>query len=95
MEKRMGVTEVRQNLAEVIDEVRTKGESYIVLRHGEPAAAIVPVGVYEQWLKSRESLFGAIREMQSRHPDADPDEILREVLRAQQEVRSRGDEAAS
>mgnify|MGYP001076471739 FL=1 len=95
MEKRLGVTQVRQNLAEVIDEVRTKGESYIVLRHGEPAAALVPIEVYEQWLQSRESLFEAIRALQGLHPDADPDEIMREVLRVQQEVRSQGKEAAS
>ncbi len=95
MAKYLGVTQMRQNLAEVIDDVRTKGDDYIVLRHGEPVAAVVPLAVYEQWHESRATLFDIIREMQSHHPDADPDEILREVIRVQRELRAPGEEAAS
>lgn len=95
MAKCLGVTQVRQNLAEIIDDVRTKGDTYVVLRHREPVAAVVPLTVYEQWRASRAALFDTIREIQSYHPDADPDEVLREVIRAQRELRAPGEEAAS
>lgn len=87
MVKRLGVTQIRENLAAIIDDVRTRGDSYVVLRHGEPAAAVVPVEVYEQWRESREALFETIREVQGRNPEADPDEVMGEVMRVQRDIR--------
>ena len=87
MERRMGVTEARKQLARIVDEVKYKGENYIIIRHGQPAAAVVPMEVYRRWKQEREELFGVIREIQAANADADPDQVMKEVLEAQQSVR--------
>jgi prevent-host-death family protein len=87
MEKTLGVTEARKELARIIDEVKYKGNNYIIVRRGEPAAAVVPMDVYERWKKEREALFDVIRKIRAANADADPDQVMREVLEAQQAVR--------
>ena len=87
MERRMGVTEARKQLARIVDEVKYKGENYIIIRHGQPAAAVVPMDVYRRWKQEREELFGVIREIQAANADADPDQVMKEVLEAQQSAR--------
>lgn len=87
MERRLGVTEARKELARIIDDVKYKGENYVIVRRGEPAAAVVPIDVYYQWKREREELFDVIREIQAANAGADPDQVMREVLEAQQAVR--------
>jgi len=87
MERRLGVTEARKELARIIDEVKYKGENYIIIRHGQPAAALVPIEVYRRWQREREDLFAAIRSMQGSNAEAEPDQIMQDVLAAQQVVR--------
>ena len=52
------------------------GVAYIISRHGKPAAAMVPVAVYEAWKRQRQELFNQIREIQQ-EADLDPDEADR------------------
>ena len=87
MERRLGVTEARKELARIIDDVKYKGENYVIVRRGEPAAVLVPIDVYYQWKREREELFDVIREIQAANAGADPDQVMREVLEAQQAVR--------
>ena len=87
MERQMGVTEARRQLARIVDEVKYRGENYIIIRHGQPAAAVVPMDVYRRWKQEREELFGVIREIQAANADADPEQVMKEVLEAQQSVR--------
>ena len=87
MERKLGITEARKQFAQMIDEVKYKGDNYIIVRHGEPAAAVVPMEVYLQWKREREDLFDVIRSVRAQNAGADPDEIMREVLEAQQAVR--------
>ena len=87
MEKELGITEARKRLARIIDGVRYEGDNYVIVRHGEPAAAIVPMAVYRQWKREREELFDTIRKIQAANVGADPDDVLKEVLAAQQAVR--------
>ena len=87
MEKQLGVTKVRQRLAYVIDDVRYRGEHYIILQHGKPAAVVVPLEVYHQWKQERDEFFAAIRRIQESNPQADPERVEQEVLEAQQDVR--------
>jgi prevent-host-death family protein len=88
METTVGVTEAREKLSEIIESVQYRRDAYIINRHGKPAAAVVPVEVYESWKQRRKELFDLIRKFQASSGDADPDEVLREVLEAQQAVRS-------
>ena len=87
MERQLGITEARKQLAQIIDQAEYKGENCIIIRHGQPAAAVVSMEIYLQWKKERENLFGVIRRIQAANADADPEQVMREVLDAQQAVR--------
>ena len=90
MERVLGITEARQEFSSVVERVQYQGDSYIISRHGKPAAAVVPVEVYEGWKRQRKDLFDAIRRIQEANRGADPDEVMQDVLQAQQAVRSSG-----
>jgi len=87
MEERVDITEARTKLAYIIDQVEYKGENYVIVRRGQPAAAVVPMEIYLRWKKEREALFEVIRSVQAANEDADPDQVMRDVLEAQQAVR--------
>ena len=57
MEKSVGAFEIRRQFGRVLQDVAVKGDSYIVERHGEPVAVVVPVDVYEQWKRGRDAFF--------------------------------------
>jgi prevent-host-death family protein len=65
MEKKIGLAQARKEFSKVINDVQYQGESYIISRHGEEAAAVVPLQVYQNWIEGRESFFNSIREIQS------------------------------
>ena len=92
MEKQMTITQVREAIGEVVDEVQHQNSRYIILRHGKPAAAIVQLHVYETWQANRERLFDLIEQMRAAAGDADPDEVMELVLEAQQATRNDGRE---
>ena len=85
----IGVTEAREKLSEIVDQVQHKGETFIIRRHGKPAAAVVPVKVLERWQRERELLIASVRTVQQENKDADPEEVIRDVLEAQQATRSK------
>lgn len=92
MEKQMNITQVRDALGNLVDEVQYQNNKYIILRHGKPAVAVVPLHVYESWKSNRERLFGLIQQMQESSGDSDPDDIIALVLEAQQAARAESSE---
>ena len=88
MEKSIGVTKARDTFRTIVDEVQYHGDKYVISRHGKPAVAIVPLQIYEKWKQERKEFFDLIREVQAANLDADPDEVMRDVLEAQQAVRA-------
>ncbi len=89
MEKRIGMTQVRQELAHIVDDVKYRGGDYLIVRYGEPAAAIVPVDVYRRWQRERESLTTALRDLTgSDDPTTDSDELVGDLLAALRMVRA-------
>lgn len=84
----MGVTKAREMLRTILDEVQYRGDKYVISRHGEPAAVVVPLEIYENWKKQRRRLLELIQEVQEANKNADPQEVMRDVLEAQQAVRS-------
>jgi prevent-host-death family protein len=88
MEKHVSITQVRDKIGDVVDEVQYRNSHYIILRHGKPAAAVVPLHVLENWKSGRERLFSLVAQMQDAAGDTDPDEVMRMVLDAQQAVRN-------
>lgn len=87
MEKKLGISEARKQISEMVDDVQYGGDQYVIERNGQPAAAVVPIEVYEHWKRERKAMFDAIREMQAVNEGADPDQVMRDVLEAQQAVR--------
>ena len=89
MENKLGLTKARESLSTMVENVQYQGDTYIISRHGRPAAALVPIQVYQKWKKQRQEFFDLIKEFQNVSGDTDPDEIMRDVLEAQQAIRSK------
>lgn len=88
METVLGVTKAREKLSEIVESVQYQNDAYIISRHGRPAAAVVPIEIYESWKRQRKELFSLIKQFQEASGEADPDEVMQEVLAAQQAVRA-------
>ena len=73
MEKVLGVTEARKKLSNIVEQVQYEKDTYLISRYGKPAAAVVPVEVYENWQRQREEFFDLIRNMQ-KEADLSPEE---------------------
>jgi len=84
MRQAMGVTEARKEISTIIEQVQYRGDSYIINRYGKPAAAVVPIEVYESWQRQREEFFDLIRDLQAA-ADLSPEEaerVSREAIAA-------------
>jgi prevent-host-death family protein len=66
MDKTIGIAAARTGFRDLVDRVQYQGGAYIISRNGKPAAAVVPIEVYENWKRQREEFFSAIRRMQER-----------------------------
>ena len=87
MEKVLGVTQARTEFSTLVEQVQHQGDTYIINRHGRPAAAVVPVHVYEQWKQQRNEFFEQIRQAQQQ-ADLDPEEAKRIAAEAVAAARS-------
>ena len=92
MEKTIGAFEVRRRLGKVLQEVVAKGDRFVVERHGEPVAAVVPIEVYEGWKRHRREFFDLIRRMQL-EANLEPEEAERVAAEAVKAVRDQAQEA--
>ena len=88
MERELGITKAREILSDVVERVQFQGDTYIISRHGKPAAAVVPIEVYENWKRQRREFFDAVRRIQSTNEEVDPDQVMKDILQAQQAIRS-------
>lgn len=88
MEREVGITQARETLRDVVEQVQYRGDTVIISRHGKPAAAVVPMEVYENWKQQRQEFFDAVRRIQSTNKEIDPDQVMEDVLQAQQDLRS-------
>ena len=86
MDKSIGIAEARTSLREIVDRVQLKGDSYIINRNGKPAAAVVPVQVYENWKRERKAFFEQVRTFQKR-ANLDPEEADKLAMEAVRAVR--------
>lgn len=65
MEKTVRASELQRNFGKVLQDIDERGDKYIIERHGEPIAAMVPMEVYEQWKRSRSRFFEQLRSAQA------------------------------
>ncbi len=54
MIKHISVKKLRSNLANVLEEVRTRLDRYIISKRGEPEAVLMCIDDYEGWLETLE-----------------------------------------
>lgn len=57
MERTIGAFDARRQFGKVLNEVVAHRDRYVVERHGEPIAAVIPIELYEQWKRSRTAFF--------------------------------------
>jgi prevent-host-death family protein len=88
MEQELSISKARDTLSDLVEQVQYQGSTYIISRHGKPAAAVVPIEIYENWKRQRRAFFDAIRSIQSANAGADPEEAMEAVIQAQQTFRS-------
>lgn len=87
MERTIGAFAVRRQFGKVLRDVVAKGDSYVVERHGEAVAAVVPIEVYKQWKRERSAFFDKLRSAQER-ANLPPDEAEKMVVEAVKAVRN-------
>lgn len=88
MEKTIGAFDVRRHFGSILQHVATRGDRYVVERHGEPVAVVVPVAVYEQWKQARQQFFDELRGM-AEEADLPAREAQELARRESEEVRHR------
>lgn len=66
MLKRISAQEARKRFGELMDEVRLKGDRYIVERGNRPMVAVIPVEEYATWEKVRERLYKKVSQIRER-----------------------------
>ena len=90
MQQQIGVTEARGKFGELVDLVRYRGDTVVLMKSGKPAAAIVSIELLEQWQKASEKLFAVIDDIQEHNRDLgmSDDELMDFVNEAIHEVRS-------
>jgi PHD/YefM family antitoxin component YafN of YafNO toxin-antitoxin module len=56
MERIKRVSELQQNLEAILRDIDEKDDTIVIEHEDEPAAVVVPVGVYLQWKEHQETL---------------------------------------
>lgn len=87
VDKEIGVTEAREEFSSIIKDVQYRSGAYVIKRHGEKVAAVVPIQVYQDWKEQRKGFFDQIREIQGR-ADLNPQEASQLTAEAVAAVRS-------
>ena len=83
MEKTIGAFEVRRQFGKMLTSILAGGDRYIIERHGEPVAVLVPLELYEQWQRGRDRFFDHIEAVAKRTDmeSEEADELVREAIR--------------
>jgi prevent-host-death family protein len=89
MERAVQDSEARDQFDLMLEGVRARGERFVVERHGEAVAAIVPIAVYEQWERGREEFLQHMREVSDR-ARLSPEEAEELALEAVRAIRADG-----
>ncbi len=84
MERTIPAFDARRQFGKILQEVAARGDRYVVERHGEPVAVVVPVEVYEQWKRSRAAFFDRIKSASQRAalPVEEAESLADEAVRA-------------
>ena len=86
MEKTVSSYEVRRQFGKIVQDVLVNQDRYIVERHGQPVAAIVPIELLNQWKRARAAAFAHWKAI-AEQANVPPEEAERIALEATEEVR--------
>ncbi len=89
MEVTIGAFDARRQFGKLLNDVAGKQDQYIVERHGEPVAAVVPIELYEQWKRRRTEFFDRLQQTAQRSNLSEA-EGMSLALEAVQAVRAEG-----
>ncbi|MCC6166766.1 MAG: type II toxin-antitoxin system Phd/YefM family antitoxin [Caldilineaceae bacterium] len=74
MERRLGVTEVRSRLGEIVDKVQYQGDTVVLEKNGKPAAALISFALFEQFLRQRDAAYQVVLDVQQQNKDLEMNE---------------------
>lgn len=84
----VNVTQVRDNLAEILGRVKFGEEIVTVEKKGKPYAVIISPEQYEAYQKAAKGkLFAIVDKVQSRNTQFSDDEVMKDVTEIVDEVR--------
>jgi prevent-host-death family protein len=87
MLKKISAQKARQRFGEMMDEVRLRGDRYIVERGNRPMVAVIPVEEYVTWEKIRERLYEKIRQIREKNKGVDSEVLESEIKKAVEAAR--------
>lgn len=86
-EKTIAAYEARRQFGKMLRDVEVKGDNYVVERHGEPVAALVPLRLYEGWKREHEEFMEVLDDAPG-GVDMTDDELLAYAVQLVHEVRA-------
>ena len=86
MLKKISAQKARQNFGELMDEVRLRGDRYIVNRGEKPLVAVIPVEEYVAWEQARERLYSRIVQMRQRNEEKESSLLEQQIKEALEAV---------
>ena len=75
MKQTIGVTEARNNFGELVDQVRYRGDTVVLMKSGKPAAAIVPYDLLVLFQEEQEKVSLVVDEPQKHRRAIETDEM--------------------
>lgn len=95
MERVLGVTEVRSRFGEIVDRVQYQGDTVVLEKNGRPAAALIPIALFEKLLKKREAAYAVVDDVQVQNEplDMDEEELLDFLNKAIHDARAQAKDA--
>ncbi|MCB0043108.1 MAG: type II toxin-antitoxin system Phd/YefM family antitoxin [Caldilineaceae bacterium] len=70
MQQEIALTEARAKLGELVDLVRFRDETIVLVKSGKPAAALIPVEWLERYQRERAAAFQVVDAVRARNADA-------------------------
>jgi prevent-host-death family protein len=89
MLKKISAQKARQRFGELMDEVRIRGDRYIVQRGNRPMVAVIPVEEYVTWEKIRQRLYEKVKQIRETNQDVESEILeseIREAIEAAREA---------
>ena len=82
MLKKISAQKARQRFGELMDEVRIRGDKYVVERGNRPMVAIIPVEEYVTWEKIKSDLYEKVKQIREGNRDIESEVLESEIREA-------------